>query len=98
MRGLILQKFPKVSVIRCHESLSTFLDTGKSCQSQGLPGVFPANAIAGIWVGIESWLGVPAVLTDFGSGCRQESDSAVCFLALVNLPQPKKFESVRCEE
>lgn len=85
-------------MIRCHESLSTFLDTGKSCQSQGLPGVVPANAIAGIWVGIEDWAGVPAMLTDFGSGCRQESDSAACFLVLVNLPQPKKFASVCCEE
>lgn len=36
VKGSVLRKFPKVSVIRCHESLSTFLDTGKSCQSQRL--------------------------------------------------------------
>lgn len=82
-------------MIRCHESLSAFLDTGKSCQSQELPGMLPSLCHWGIWVGIEGCLGTP--------GCTDRSPlqqwswarvrlfgAAVCFLVFVNLPQLKK--------
>lgn len=59
VKDLVLSKFPKVSVIRCHESLSAFLDTGKSCQSQELLGMLPSLSHWGIWVGIEGCPGTP---------------------------------------